>query len=292
MSTLRSMTGFAALTADDGTYRVEVQIRSVNHKQLEVRWAGPSEWAGEETSIVARVKAHVHRGRVDVRVRVEAIDEAAENEMGQVMRIAEKLRAMATTAQVSPVFGLPELIAAGALNVARGQTPMAEEALALANRTLEDSLHAFIAFRTREGAALAATFDTLLSTVGATVEQLEGLRMQELAAYQLRMSARVRELLASSVALDEARIAAEIALLAERSDIAEELQRSRAHLVAVRELLSGPGPHGKRLDFLLQELIRETNTMASKALSSAVTHLVVDAKTAVERMREQAHNLE
>lgn len=292
MTTLRSMTGFAAVTADDGGFRVEVQVRAVNHKQLELRLAGPSEWAAHEAAFGARVKAHVHRGRIDVRIRVDALDEAGDAEAAHVASVANRLRGVAREAGVSPEFGLAELIAAGALTASRGPAALTPDALALASETLDAAIAEFVRFRTREGAALAATFHVLLEAVSSTVETLESLRSQELEAYRCRMRERLSQLLAEGPVVGEERLAMEVALLAERSDIAEELQRARAHVGAIRELLAGEGPHGKRLDFLLQELIRETNTMASKSLSFVVTHAVVDAKTAVEQMREQAHNLE
>lgn len=293
MSTmLMSMTGFGEASADAGTHRVEVSVRSVNHRQLDVRVSLPNGWAAREATIVGEVKRRLHRGRVEVRVSVRRSETAGGFDPAEARKVADDLRAVAEAAGLAAEPTLADVLTALARRPDAPDDGPGDGVLAASDVALASALDAFEAFRAREGAALYGVFVEQLKVVEEVAGSVEAIRLEELEAHRDRLRARVTELLDGQARLDDERLASEIVLIAERSDVAEEIQRAMAHVEALRALLEAPGPHGKRLDFLLQELIRETNTMGSKSASSKVTHRVVDAKTAVERMREQALNVE
>ncbi len=288
---LRSMTGWGEGHTHANGPAVDVSIRSVNHKQLDVRVNIASELSALESEVVAALRGALHRGRVEVRVSVTADEQAVQDSwQTQVTASAERLKDIATQLHLAPptiadvMRGVDSRSTAPALSVDHARTHVLEAARA--------ATAALVAFRTREGAALDALFREESDALTALFERIASLADAVIEERRTKLRDRVASLLPAEAPVDPTRLEQEIVLIAERSDIAEEILRARGHVAAIRETLQVAGPHGKRLDFLLQELIRETNTMASKSVSADLTHCVVDAKTRIERLREQAQNVE
>ncbi|MFT6399188.1 MAG: hypothetical protein ACJAYU_003953 [Bradymonadia bacterium] len=280
------MTGFGEAATDSETGEVRVSMRSVNLKQLDVRVALPTELGAFEQKVAAEVKSRLLRGRVDVRVSVVSRQTDADENW---VAAARRLTAFAAEHGLAPVQ-ISDVARAAQVGPA---SPVAVEVETLLS-TIRSATDALVAFRVREGSSLQTFFLDHASRLEDLLQRIEETAQPEIQAHRDRLGERVSELLSPGTSVDETRLEQEIVIVAERADIAEEIQRATEHVRALRLVLNDEAvaAKGKRLDFLLQELIRETNTMASKSVSAKLTHLVVEAKSAIEQMREQAHNIE
>ena len=290
-----SMTGHGEGRAEQDGWRCTVSIRSVNHRHLDVRYSGPAALGHAEPEVRAWTKAAVQRGRVEVRSHIERGQTAAvEVNKDAVWALAQRLEAIRAAAGIGEAVGLSHLIQAGVLREEREVSAAPEDVDALHKAAFDEAMAAFTAFRAREGAAVGETFREHIASLRRIVSEVDTLRTNELSAYRERLRSRLDAAMATleQPAVSSERLEQEVIIVTERSDIAEEVQRATTHLDALDALLDGPGPHGKRADFLLQELNREANTMASKSVSSALTHTVVEAKALIEQLREQAANVE
>lgn len=286
---LRSMTGWGQGEATSPNLHVTVQMRAVNHKQLDPRVHLPSTLVALEPALVKRLRAALHRGRVDARVHVTVSQDAAESRWAkQIGEASAKLRKVASSAELAaPTFA--DVVRFVDHNT-DSDTIDADEASAGINEAFEAALASFVAFRTREGEDQHALFASECERLSTSIKTIAALSARAMTTQHERLRERVTLLVGDAVSPE--RLVEEVAVLAQRADIAEEIQRAGAHVSALQTVLEADGPHGKRLDFLLQELIRETNTMASKSNSAELTHHVVDAKARIERLREQAMNVE
>ncbi|HUM02391.1 MAG TPA: YicC/YloC family endoribonuclease [Thermoanaerobaculia bacterium] len=290
---MRSMTGFgrAATTLPDGT-EATVIVRGVNHRFLDVAVKLRDELAPAEALLRKAVGAVAQRGHVDVLVRTlrpagrtASFDEASATRYAAAWREAAGRTGLPADLTARDLLGLP--------GVVRGEeAPEPDEAVleALAAVAAE-ALAAFDAARQREGEALAGALDTILLRLEQGVGRLDDARQGLTERIQATLSERIRKL-AASVPLDEARLAQEVALLADRADISEEVDRLKAHLAEARRLLGASGPVGKRLDHLTQELHREVNTAGAKVREGGATRLVLDLKSDLEAFKEQVQNVE
>jgi len=290
---MRSMTGFgrAATTLPDGT-EATVIVRGVNHRFLDVAVKLRDELAPAEALLRKAVGAVAQRGHVDVLVRTlrpagrtASFDEASATRYAAAWREAAGRAGLPADLTARDLLGLP--------GVVRGEeAPEPDEAVleALAAVAAE-ALAAFDAARQREGEALAGALDTILLRLEQGVGRLDDARQGLTERIQATLSERIRKL-AASVPLDEARLAQEVALLADRADISEEVDRLKAHLAEARRLLGASGPVGKRLDHLTQELHREVNTAGAKVREGGATRLVLDLKSDLEAFKEQVQNVE
>ena len=290
---MKSMTGFGRASAvlPDGT-EATVLVRGVNHRFLDMAVKLRDELAPAEAPLRKAVASVVLRGHVDLLVRTvrpagrtAAFDEASAARYAAAWRDAAARTGLPADLAARDLLGLP--------GVVRGEeAPEPDETVleALAAVAAE-AVAAFDATRRREGDALAAALETILlrleQGVGRLDEARQGLSERMLAA----VSERIRKL-AATVPLDEARLAQEAALLADRADISEEVDRLKAHLAEARRLLGAPGPVGKRLDHLAQELHREVNTAGAKVREAGATRLVLDLKSDLEAFKEQVQNVE
>jgi uncharacterized protein (TIGR00255 family) len=291
---VRSMTGLGRGRGGDGGHAFVAEVRTVNHKYLEVKVKLPNGLHALEPRVSALVRQRLTRGRVDVGiflgegsapVAALRLDEtlaraavAAFNGLGKQLGLPGEV-------SVSDLVRLHEtLFTAETLSDVDALWPAVETAVKAALKDAET-------MRTQEGAALAQDLDTRLKVVAHLCAQLQERAPLAVAETQARLRARVAELV-GNVNLDPSRLVQECALLAERSDTAEELTRLRGHLEHFRALLGGKEPAGRKLDFLCQELHREANTMASKAADSVMQACVVDLKAEIERLREQVQNIE
>ena len=285
-----SMTGFASATRELATAALNVELRSVNHRYLDLQFRLPEELRALEPGLRELVVARLQRGKVECRVGLNPLPHAQKeidlnNEvLKQLRALSEKLRAAWPS--------VPGLTAADILRWPGmlGSDAVPLEAMRIAcHDALQAVLEDFTASRAREGGKLK---DLLLERVAAMEARAATVapRMpQVIAAFQEKLAARLREAMGAG---DDERIRQEITLFANRIDVDEELTRLTAHLSEVKRILGAGGAVGKRLDFLMQELNREANTLGSKSVDIEVTKVSLELKLLIEQMREQIQNIE
>jgi uncharacterized protein (TIGR00255 family) len=296
---LRSMTGFARARRALGEGEVVVSLKSLNHRGLDVQVHAPSAADPLENAIRAMVKTRLARGHVEVRIALPA---NSQNGSGPALNrplLAEYLKAfrdvasehrLASTPDLNAAFRIPGMFGEG------GESQAADGAEAAVLGALADALDELNVFRAREGAEIADEMKRHNASVAAGAEEMERIRAGATAAFQIRLSERLKDLLRGAQ-IDPQRLAQEAAILADRSDIGEELARLKIHAAQLAGLLEAGGEVGKKVDFLLQEMNRETNTILSKSNGAGeagltITELALAAKSAIEKVREQSLNLE
>jgi uncharacterized protein (TIGR00255 family) len=286
---IQSMTGYAVASADTARGALSIELRSVNARFLDVQFRVSDELRALEPMLRELIGARVSRGKLDCRffLNQAAIAPGARLNADALARLhqlsAEVSKAMPQAAplRVADVLRWPGVIA---------ESPVDEEetrrvAGALCRKALDDLVES----RRREGAKLASAVGERVSAMRGRLEQAAPLVPQALAAYQAKLTERLREALGSA---DEERIRVELTLFATKVDVDEELTRLRAHLDEAERTLKKGGAAGKRLDFVAQELNREANTLASKAASQELSDCAMELKLLIEQMREQVQNIE
>jgi uncharacterized protein (TIGR00255 family) len=290
---IRSMTGFGAAAGAVGTAQVTIELRSVNHRFFNPSLKLPPSLARWEHEIRERLRKRIARGHVTLSARIErrdaaelAVDEERFGRYVAQLRLLDERFALGTPPDLATVLRMPGVMAADSPEEVEGT---AEELLAI----VDEALELLLAMRAAEGERLAAVLRERLDVVREVVDRIAARAPERLASERERMRRAVRDL-AEGVDVDEMRLAQELAVMADRLDVSEEIDRFRAHVAAFRETLERAGgePAGKRLGFLLQEMLREANTTGSKARDTVMTHHVVAAKEELERMAEQVENVE
>ena len=291
---IRSMTGFGAADGTVGASRVSVEVRSVNHRFFSPSIKLPSALSRWEPEVRDALRRSISRGHVTVTARIDrsdgteaVIDEARFSSYVQQLRDLKQRYMLEGPIDLATVLRMPNVIAADA----EADDGSANELVAIVERAVSG----LAASRESEGRRLAAFLADRIAVVDTAVKRLADRAPQRLVEQRDRLKAAIAEL-AEGVQLDEQRLAQEIAILADRLDVEEELDRFRSHLIAFREAIAGNGASGdgvgKRLGFLLQELLREANTTGSKANDAVMVRDVVSIKEELERIREQVENLE
>jgi uncharacterized protein (TIGR00255 family) len=290
---IRSMTGFGAGRGAVNGEEVDVEVRSVNHKYCEVKVRMPRELAPLEHEVVRAVKERLARGGVDVAVRRMAAGSLVAPRVD--VALAESYaRAFA---EVQARLGLPGQVTLADVISAEGVVRLDERTvdLELVGEALRRAVHAaltqLVTMRAREGEALARDLGTRLDELERIVARVAELAPQAVEQYRTRLSERIAEL-TRGLPVEPARLAQEVAVFADRTDVAEEITRLRSHVAQVRTLLGASEPSGRKLDFLVQEMHREANTIGSKSQHGDIAGLVVALKAEIERMREQVQNVE
>jgi len=295
---IRSMTGFGRASFEVDGVGFEVEIRTVNHRHLDTRARLPRQLAEFEGEVRSRISGRLGRGKVDCVIahsgggggttRVE-IDEAAAAELVAAAAELGRRHQLAGSLDVTALLSFP--------GVARFvETSLSSDVL---RSRLADAIDAALdgldRMRVAEGEALGSEIEGRLGRVLELVGELDERSGVVQTAVRERLRKRSDQLRQETGMLDEARLHQEIVIAADRLDVTEELVRLRSHVDQFRTIVSegGPGsPVGRRLDFLLQELLREANTVGSKASDAPLAHFVVELKTELERIREQAQNIE
>ncbi len=290
---MKSMTGYGSADGPAGRANLFIEVRSVNQRFLDVKLSAPREYGPWEAELRRRVGAAVSRGRVDVyvgrqsgtRKAIVKVDrEAAAAWIGAWRKLKREF-GLEGELDLSLLQGRSEIF-----HTTERTRPLAAELRQLKG-LLDEALADHSRQREREGAHLCRdmkrSLRALRTITGKTARRVSG----HAARRRRRLETRVRELVGKD-GIDRSRLVQEAAVLADRADVNEEIVRLGSHIEALEDLLVGAGPAGKRIDFVLQEVNRELNTVASKADDLAVTNLMVDAKAEVERLREQAQNLE
>ncbi len=287
------MTGFGQADGTVGTSRVSVEVRTVNHRFFSPSIKLPGAFARWEADVREAMRLRVSRGHVTLTARAERAQAAAAGiDETRVAEVVARLRAVHERfgldggVDLATVLRMPDVIASPREEDESGTVT---ELVAIAERALEGLGRA----RAEEGERLAVVLRQRLELLSASLDRISARAPERLLAQRDRLRAAVREL-TDGLAVDEQRLAQEIAILADRLDVSEEMDRFRSHIAAFRLALSDSNgePVGKRLGFLLQEMVREANTTGSKGADSSILHEVVAVKEELERIREQVENLE
>ena len=292
------MTGFAAVQGSHDNWIWSGDIRAVNGKSLDLRLRLP-DIEGLEPEIKKRCQARIGRGNVTVQLKL-ARDEAAGDVRLNEAGLANALSLLAGIGHAANAAGvvLRDVSAAevaGMRGVLETTEVSAEDTQTLKMALIDsvgDALDAFLADRAREGAALASVISGQIDQIEALTRAASETLGDREAAQRANMQRALSRLLETGDMPDETRLAQELALIAVKTDVAEELDRLTAHVDAARRLLETEGPVGRKLDFLMQEFNREANTLCSKAQSAALTTIGLDLKTVIDQMREQVQNIE
>jgi uncharacterized protein (TIGR00255 family) len=292
---LRSMTGFGQSGRTAAGYRMQVDVKSVNHRYAETTVRMPREWLSQEDAIKKRVQKEVARGRVDVFVTLEREGESGKHveldwELAQGYLEAARLAKVRFDFQDEPalrdLLQIPDLIRFRETRE-DDKERVAEELLSCVDAAVAE----LAAMRSVEGKHLKADLDKRLGILKALHNQVKAIAPVVVEEFLGRLKARLKELL-DRVPLDESRVAMEAAVFADRSNIDEELTRLESHFSQFGGLLLSVEPSGRKLDFLIQEMNREVNTIGSKANRSDLSALVVEMKAELEKIREQVQNIE
>lgn len=292
------MTGFGQAEGAVGTSRVQIEVRTVNHRFFSPSIKLPNAYGRWETEVREAMRGKVSRGHVTLTARSErlaapqavAVDDERFAAVVRQLRELHDRHGLSGGVDLATVLRMPEVMTAPRDEDDVGTVG---ELLAVVDRALDHLGRA----RADEGARLATVLHERLAVVDAAVERIAHRAPERRLVQRDRLRAAVREL-TDGLVVDEARLAQEIAILADRIDVSEEIDRFRSHITAFTSVLSNPSPAvggdpvGKRLGFLLQEMLREANTTGSKAADAAILHDVVSVKEELERIREQVENLE
>ncbi len=294
---MRSMTGSGQATAENARYAITATLRGVNHKMLDVQVRLEEAYRGMETDLRELLAAELQRGRVELRLDVRPVGQipvevrinAAVVEAAQAAVRDLAARGWVTgELSAGDLLRLPE-----SFKVEVAARDWTEEDQDLLRGVTQAALDQLVAARTLEGGKLAAVLLGRLDELGEKIARIDGLRGPVLAEAKAALDRRLTELMdGAGAALDPARLAQEAAILADRSDVSEEIDRLHAHLEHFRELSAGDSAIGKRLDFLTQEIFRELNTLGAKCRHPEVVRTALDAKVLCEQIREQVQNVE
>jgi uncharacterized protein (TIGR00255 family) len=293
---IRGMTGYGQAIAEGAGRRVEVELKGLNHRFLDVKIRLPAELGALESALRARVQPLVQRGRLDVTVTVVAERPlAARVEINRPL-VAAYLKAAAVLKKEFRLRGTPGLDAVtalpGAIVIQPEDGGPQQDLQALVEQALDRALRVYDAMRLDEGRRLTADIRDRLQAIAAMVDRIEAEGRDLPARYADRLRERVAALTRDRP-LDDTRLAQEVALLADRVDISEEVVRLRGYVEQARATIDRPaGAVGKSLDFIMQEMHREANTISSKAEALAICQEALRVKAEVEKIREQVQNLE
>ena len=291
---IKSMTGYGRSVQTLNGREFTVEVRSVNNRYLDCSVKLPRSVSFAEEAVKQAVKANVSRGKVDVFITIKSencyeakvsLNTAVLEEYLAAMRCMVEQFGVKDDISVSTVSRLPEVFTV--------EKPQVDEDLLKADllSVVNQALESYNAMRTVEGAALDADLRSRGNTILELVAQVEAGNGKTVADYRTRLENKLREVLANT-AIDESRILTEAAIFADKVAVDEETVRLRSHLKQMNTMLSGGGAVGRKLDFLLQEMNREANTIGSKCSDVALARIVVDIKAELEKIREQTQNIE
>jgi uncharacterized protein (TIGR00255 family) len=292
---MRSMTGYGEASGENARYGIAVSVRAVNHRFLDLQLRIGEELRASEAALRDTIAREVSRGRIEARVELRPVAErkaSVQVNMGVVREAHAAVHQLVEAGLVErglfagDLLRLPE-----AFRVELASEEWSDEDEELLLRVAREAVAQLVTGRQTEGASLAAVMEEKLRGLEDAVARLDLLRGSAREEMAAALHRRLAELLGSQ-ALDEARIAQEVALLVDRSDVSEEIDRLRSHVEHFRAVTREAGAAGKRLDFLTQEIFRELNTLGAKCRHAEMTRAVLDAKVLCEQIREQVQNVE
>lgn len=289
---LKSMTGYGQGAANGENFNVTVDLRSVNNRNLDIHWRAPQDLAPLEVLLKKQVQATISRGRVDVTINFsQTADTVYELNRPLIRGYLEALRTMRDEFDLTGDADLATIVRLPNVMIAPTNNALSEKVIQGVEAAMTQALAALVAMRAVEGHELQKELFSRVERIEKHLAVIEANADDLVEAYREKLRKRISELLDKNV-VDETRLAQEVAYLAERSDITEEVARLKSHLTQLRELLVNEGEIGKKLDFLLQETNREANTILSKSAELVICDAAIEIKTEVEKLREQAQNVE
>lgn len=290
----RSMTGFGSAQAVGEAYELSCEIKSVNHRFLDIQIRMPRRYMMLEERIKDLLKKYFSRGRLDLNISVKrtgSSHEAVKVDKEMAMAYYKSLSDLAEYLHISPDFGLIEIFRLPEVFALEEEEENLEELWLVLEPLISSAAQRVLDMRVSEGASLAEDMQARCAFLLEQVERVEVRSPQMVDEYRLKLARRMKELLDQSEP-DEQKIMAEVAFFADRSSITEELVRLRSHIKQFDALLLQEETIGRKGDFLIQEMFREINTVASKANDLDITRITVDCKSELEKVREQLQNLE
>lgn len=291
---IKSMTGYARVETAGQGRNIVVEVKSVNHRFLEISLKMQSVLFPQELDFKKKIGEKIKRGRIEVFIRMEA-ETAAAPETVLNMDIARSY--FSALQKLKDEFGLTEEIGLKTLAGFRDifsqptETEISADTLKSVTTALEECLDKLVKMRQEEGNAIYQDMEQRLYSLRGILETIKARTPQVVVEYQKRLAERIKELTAG-YALDDFRLAQEVALLAEKSDVTEEIVRMYSHIDQFVALLTSEEAEGKKIDFLLQEMNREINTIGSKSSDAEIARQVIEAKSELSKLREQAQNIE
>lgn len=291
---LKSMTGYGRCEETVGGRRITVELKSVNHKYFEFSPRVTRGYGFLEDKLKNYVQSRVSRGKIDLYLSIETLEDA-----DVVVSVNHSLAAgyIAALREISERYNLPDAVTAISLSrysdiFSVHKAPEDEDAIwAAVKAVTEKAVDAFIAMRETEGRRLYEDVMSRAAAIMEIVEKIEARSPETVKEYRERLEAKLREVLADT-SIDEQRILTEVAIFADKVAVAEETVRLRSHFEQLKAFLNAEDPSGRKMDFLVQEMNRETNTIGSKASDSQIAYMVVDIKAEIEKIREQIQNIE
>ena len=291
---IRSMTGFGRYEAVLHGRRISVELKSVNHKFFECSCKTPRAYSFLEEKLKAYVQSRVARGKIDLYLNVETLESAdvqvtvnhalAAAYVNAMRELAERYEVKDTTTAES-IARFPDVLSVR--KAAEDEDEIWQDVQEVAGSAVD----AFVSMRETEGKRLCDDVLGRAANIISMVEQVEVRSPETVKEYQARLQAKLNEMLGEG-RVEEQRLLTEAAIFADKGAVAEETVRLRSHFAQMQKMMSAGGPVGRKLDFLVQEMNREANTIGSKASDSTIAYLVVDIKAEIEKIREQIQNIE
>lgn len=291
---IKSMTGFGAGDAETADFKVHIEVKAVNQRFLETNYHMPYSMNMFENQLTKKIKEYASRGKLDINIRFQDLRDKAvivKVDKGLVAAYGQALQEISSQLELSAPVTAAQIASYPDVLKLNEENADLEAAQPVLMQAMEQALESFVAMREAEGQNIQRDLLARIGTLENFVGELEKLAPEIVAAYRQRLENLLREYLAKED-IDESRIIQEVALFTDKVNYTEETVRLRSHFDQFRQIITAGEPVGRKLDFLIQEMNREINTVASKANSAGAAQFVVDVKSEIEKIREQIQNIE
>ena len=292
---IKSMTAFASVDRSRDALSANIEIRTYNSRHLDILLRLAPGYQQLEEKIKGLIVQKLARGRVDVKIQLKDAAEASEAfeiDAEKARSYYNALKELRSLLEIEGDIPLELMASKGDLIKPKEKESDIEAAGCFLEECMGEALEAVDAMRQREGAFIAEDFLSRLDFINECLEQIEAQSSDLLEQYRLRLKERIAMITAEAFEPDGGRIEQEAAILADKSDISEEILRAKSHLEQFKAIMNAAQPAGQKLNFLLQEINREFNTIGSKAAKAEISHSVVNVKSELEKLREQVQNVE
>lgn len=292
---IKSMTGFGKGEYSDGKYSVTVEIKSVNHRYADINVKIPRRYSFAEEKIKNQIKSSVSRGKLDVSVLIEALldgDISVNLNTGIAEKYISNLKALKESYNLEGEITLELISSMPDVIRAVPDVEDEEEVMSVIGKAVEIAVENLDLMRIKEGKKLAEDLHIRGDLIASYVKKTETKVPETVSNYKEKLNDRISELVSNKIEVPEERILLEAAIFADKTNITEELVRLDSHIRQLHDILSSDGSNGKKLDFLVQEMNREANTIGSKVSDIEMTGNVIEIKSEVEKIREQVQNVE
>lgn len=291
---IKSMTGFGAGDAETADFKVHIEVKAVNQRFLETNYHMPYSMNMFENQLTKKIKEYASRGKLDINIRFQDLRDKAVTvkvDKGLVAAYGQALQEISSQLELSAPVTAAQIASYPDVLKMNEENADLEAAQPVLMQAMEQALESFVAMREAEGQNIQRDLLARIGTLENFVGELEKLAPEIVAAYRQRLENLLREYLAKED-IEESRIIQEVALFTDKVNYTEETVRLRSHFDQFRQIITAGEPVGRKLDFLIQEMNREINTVASKANSAGAAQFVVDVKSEIEKIREQIQNIE